>query len=197
MRTDLLLLRCRASSADAVRQGVRAFCEGSGLDVKPWRAGWSKDSGWAYAYAQPGSAIDVSGARHRELAALWQRSMLQVHDADVSRLQLAFEAPAHSAGATPTRHYVVETDPEQGWHDELVRWYHEEHMPGLASVPGCILARRYVNADAGPASHAHYDLLREDVLGSPPWLAVRNTEWSSRVRPHFTNTRRTMMHDVL
>jgi hypothetical protein len=70
-------------------------------------------------------------------------------------------------------------------------------MPGLASVPGCILARRYVNADAGPSSHAHYDLLREDVLGAPPWLAVRNTEWSSRVRPHFTNTRRTMMEVVL
>jgi len=31
------------------------------------------------------------------------------------------------------------------------------------------------------------------VLGSPPWLTVRATDWISRVRPHVRNTRRTMV----
>ena len=36
------------------------------------------------------------------------------------------------------------------------------------------------------------------VVGSPEWLAVRATDWSSRVRPAFRNTRRTMFrHDEL
>ena len=62
----------------------------------------------------------------------------------------------------------------------------------LAAVPGCILAQRYYNHDQGPYSLACYDLVAEQVLGSPPWLAVRGTPWSDIVRPHFTNTRRTM-----
>jgi hypothetical protein len=69
-------------------------------------------------------------------------------------------------------------------------------MPGLASVPGCVLARRYLNADGGPLSYACYDLEAPEVLGSPPWLAVRHTEWSSRVRPQFRDTLRTMFRNV-
>jgi hypothetical protein len=53
-------------------------------------------------------------------------------------------------------------------------------------------AARLLNHDHGPLSLACYDLVIPETLGSPPWLAVRGTAWSSRVRPHFTNTRRTM-----
>jgi len=35
------------------------------------------------------------------------------------------------------------------------------------------------------------------VLERPEWLAVRHTEWSSRVRPHFRNTVRIMFRTVL
>lgn len=81
---------------------------------------------------------------------------------------------------------MVETDPEARWLAELERWYDQEHMPG------CILAQRYYSHDQGPLSLACYDLVSEQVLGSPPWLAVRGTAWSDIVRPHFTNTKRTM-----
>jgi hypothetical protein len=65
-------------------------------------------------------------------------------------------------------------------------------MPGLAGVPGCVHAMRMLNHDAGPLSLACYDLVSEDTLGSPPWMAVRQTAWSDIARPHFMNTKRTM-----
>jgi hypothetical protein len=55
-----------------------------------------------------------------------------------------------------------------------------------------VRASRYLNHDHGPLSLACYDLVTQETLGSPPWLAVRETEWSSRMRPRFTNTIRTM-----
>ena len=97
-----------------------------------------------------------------------------------------------SATTPAVFHYVVEMDPETGWMPELSSWYDTEHMPGLALVPGCVRASRYVNHDHGPLSLACYDLVTQETLGSPPWLAIRETEWSSRMRPRFTNTIRTM-----
>ena len=108
------------------------------------------------------------------------------------RLVRMFEPRAASAGGAAPYRYVVETDAAAGWSEELFRWYDDEHMPGLAGVPGCVRAQRYVNLDAGPRSHACYDLVRPQTTQSPEWLAVRATAWSERVRPQFRNTRRTM-----
>ena len=110
----------------------------------------------------------------------------------VSRLEQLFARGGASQGSEPVFHYVVEMDPEAGWMPELSDWYDTEHMLGLAAVPGCIRVERYWNHDHGPGSLACYDLLSQETLGSPPWLAVRGTPWSDRMRPHFTNTIRTM-----
>jgi hypothetical protein len=100
----------------------------------------------------------------------------------------------------------VETDVTPEALDDLNTWYDTEHLPGLAAVPGVARATRYVKvasdapslarARQEPLYHACYDLARQDVFGSPPWLAVRGTEWSARVRPHFRNTKRTMFRRV-
>ena len=111
---------------------------------------------------------------------------------EASRLSRVFDVPGASIGQLPKFHYVVETDPQAGWAEEIARWYDTEHMPGLARVSGCVRASRFLNHDRGPVSFACYDLVSTETLGSPPWLAVRNTEWSDRARPNFTNTRRTM-----
>jgi hypothetical protein len=97
-----------------------------------------------------------------------------------------------SLGEAPAFHYTVEMTPEAGWGLELQRWYDIEHLPGLAGVPGCVRARRYWNYDEGPRSLACYDLVDKAVMGSEPWLAVRASQWSSRMRPRFTQTSRTM-----
>ncbi len=117
------------------------------------------------------------------------------HTAQVSRLREALRREGASFGEAPGVHYVVETDTDEGWETEIFRWYDEEHMPGLATVPGCILARRLLNLDHGPRSFASYDLVNRETLGSPPWLAVRGTAWSDICRPHFVNTLRTMFEN--
>ena len=119
-------------------------------------------------------------------------SFPEATDIAASRLSRVFDIPGAAIGQPPAFHYVVETDPEAGWAEEIARWYDTEHMPGLARVPGCVRASRFLNHDHGPVSFACYDLVSPETLGSAPWLAVRNTEWSDRARPHFTNTRRTM-----
>jgi hypothetical protein len=91
-----------------------------------------------------------------------------------------------------THHYVVETDVQPQAEAELNAWYDREHLPGLAAVPGTVRAARYRNIDGGPRYHACYELATHDTFGSAPWLAVRATDWSSRVRPAFVNTRRTL-----
>jgi hypothetical protein len=111
--------------------------------------------------------------------------------AQVSRMQSQMKLAGASESAAAQHHYVVETDPEAGWDAEIYRWYNEEHMPGLSKVPGCVLAQRMLNLDHTPRSFACYDLTSADVMGCPPWLAVRGTAWSDVCRPHFTNTLRT------
>lgn len=92
-------------------------------------------------------------------------------------------------------HYVVETDVTPGAEEDFQAWYEQEHLPGLSKVPGCLRARRLIRKD-GPAGYplhlACYDLQSDQVTASEPWLAVRHTDWSSRVRPLFCNTRRTL-----
>jgi hypothetical protein len=112
--------------------------------------------------------------------------------AQVSRLQEVMRLDGPYSDIPMGVHYVVETDPEEGWAPEIYKWYDEEHMPGLARVPGCLVARRYLNLDHSPRSFACYDLHNPDVLSTAPWLAVRGSAWSDICRPHFTNTLRTM-----
>jgi hypothetical protein len=101
-----------------------------------------------------------------------------------------------SAGQEATHHYVVETDVQPGHEDDFNAWYADEHLPGLAAVPGAVAVRRFMRQgtrQAGsPLYLACYDLTTPDTLQRPEWLAVRHTAWSDRVRPCFTNTRRTM-----
>jgi hypothetical protein len=116
--------------------------------------------------------------------------------ASAARLLALMELDGASASSLPTHHYVVETDVVATAEADLNAWYDQEHMPGLAAVPGSVRAARYRNLDEGPRYHACYDLASLQTFGSPAWLQVRATEWSSRVRPMFLNTRRTMFRTL-
>lgn len=97
-----------------------------------------------------------------------------------------------AAGAAAAFHYIVETDVLPEHEADFNAWYDEEHLPGLAAVPGTVRAARYLHREGSPRYFACYDLATLDGFNSPPWLAVRGTAWSSRVRPAFRNTRRTL-----
>jgi hypothetical protein len=114
----------------------------------------------------------------------------------IDRLESVFTATGASPGASAGFRYIVETDAADGWDEEIFRWYDVEHMPGLAAVPGCVRAQRFVNRDGGPRSHACYDLTDPKIPQTAAWLAVRRTAWSDRVRPQFRNTHRTMFRSL-
>lgn len=192
--TDALLVQASASAGQA--GDFAALLEqlriSAGLAAKPARAALNKDAGIFYGYVFLDARSWLENAIATTLETDLQRRWPALKELRISRLERVFDTPGASAGAALVFHYVVEMDPEAGWMSELSAWYDTEHMPGLAAVAGCIRASRFLNHDHGPLSLACYDLVSEETLGSPPWLAVRGTEWSSRMRPRFTNTRRTM-----
>ena len=132
-----------------------------------------------------------------EEAAVVAGAVAALNPMEVSRLKAVRVFQGASARATATHHYIVRTDVASGGAEDLEHWYDDEHMPGLAAVPGVVLAQRLVSLDAGPYYYACYDLVSPDVLHSKEWLAVRETDWSSRVRPTFRNPRRIMCRRVL
>ena len=197
MKKDLVLVQARIGrgATPSVDPLCRAFETVAGTVATLHRVALSVDRTQLYAYLEPGDERLAASLGARDSAALAgaiSRSCDWASEVRVSRLECMLDVAGESAGSPARFHYVVETDPEDGWMDEIARWYDTEHMPGLAAVPGCIRAMRFINHGHGPRSLACYDLVSQEILGSPPWLAVRATAWSDIARPHFTNTLRTM-----
>lgn len=161
---------------------------------------WLKDLPWTQGGAalahRPAPGLTVWQSADRQFA----RAYLQADaapEAGWTLLAPLAALPGASAGATPGWHYVVETDVAPAHEAELNAWYQQEHLPGLAAVPGAVMARRWrrpASAPGAPLYLACYDLTDPLTLDRPEWLAVRHTAWSDRVRPTFLNTRRTMFH---
>lgn len=192
--TDALLVQLTLlADAPAFLPELLHFLQGTATGT-PARvhANLSKTGSTFYAYLYFAHRTAVDKASTTALAHALQTQWPTLKHVQVSRLEAVFQAAGASANDTPVFHYVVEMDPESGWMPQLSEWYDTEHMPGLATVPGCVSASRFLNHDHGPLSLACYDLVTEETLGSEPWLAVRGTEWSSRMRPRFTNTVRAM-----
>ncbi len=197
--TDFLLLRFEVADPSSLADAARRFCADHAMTL--YRAAWAAEKQTACVYARLHARAHVPASALPPLTEAWATCCLGARGITASRLEQVQGNPGVSQAAAPAFHYAVETDPEDGWRDEIFRWYDTEHMPGLAAVPGCIHARRMLNhdhglrhgLDHGALSYACYDLESIETLGSPPWLAVRGTAWSDITRPHFTNTRRTMM----
>jgi hypothetical protein len=204
--TDWLVLRCTLPTADGLVAAALAWCQASALTLH--RLAWNAELGAVVLYAHLPERRQVAPRDTAPLAAAWQSSHPHAQHTRISRLQTALDAPGVPINEKPAYHYIVETDPEEGWADEIFRWYDTEHMPGLAAVPGCVQAWRLLNHDAvvvdaknegkntpfiaDPYSFSCYDLVSTEALISAPWLAVRHTAWSDIARPHFTHTRRTV-----
>ena len=137
--------------------------------------------------------LTIAGDRAATALAMIRRGLEPASPrASVTRLDTILELPGAWADRPAPYHYVVETDVLPEFEAEFNRWYDDEHLPGLASVPGTVRARRYRNPDGSPRYHACYDLAEPGTLGSARWLAVRASPWSARMRPAFRNTTRTL-----
>jgi hypothetical protein len=146
--------------------------------------------------AAEGCAYAMSSAGQDEMRRIEDAIRDALATATISRLALLMDMAGASTGEAAPYHYVVETDVLAEREVDFNAWYDREHLAGLASVPGTVRAMRFRNIDGHPRYHACYDLTRPETLGSPPWLAVRRTPWSDRVRPAFFNTKRTMFRAV-
>lgn len=74
--------------------------------------------------------------------------------------------------------------------EEYNRWYNEEHLDQLLSIPGVLSAARYEAVSGGPKYLASYELASADVCESEAWKQVVNnpTEWSKRMSPRVIGT---------
>jgi len=197
--THTILLKCSGTLRDdnAVAAALIQVAERSALPVSGLHAHAAESGNELYAYfelREPG-ALDAADAS-RIAAIASDIPALREIEVTAARLTRMADMPGASRNERAPFHYIVETDAAEGWMDEIIRWYDTEHMPGLAAVPGCVRAQRFINHDGGPRSLACYDLVTPDTLGCPPWLAIRYTAWSDRVRPNFRNTKRTMFRTL-
>jgi hypothetical protein len=80
--------------------------------------------------------------------------------------------------------YVVALDMEPEWEEETNRWYNEEHIPALLSVPGYFGARRYISVDGQPKYLNWYEIDSLETFRSDARHKAGETPWTARIRPH-------------
>jgi hypothetical protein len=68
---------------------------------------------------------------------------------------------------------------------EFNEWYDKEHIPALGAVPGVLAARRFRGTSGNRAYVALYHLATPDVVESAEWKQARQSDWTSRLQPHF------------
>jgi len=178
----MAVLLFRFLRADASR--VESACALPAAESRLFEA-LESDECYLYYSVAPDRAATLLAALRRALAAV-------APAAGIVRLDPILDLPGASAGIVAPFHYVVETDVMPAREEEFNRWYDNEHLAGLAAVPGTARASRYRNPETTPRYHARYDIATPATVGSPPWAAVRATAWSERVRPAFRNTKRTL-----
>jgi hypothetical protein len=68
---------------------------------------------------------------------------------------------------------------------EFNEWYDKEHIPALAAVPGVLSARRFRGTSGNRKYVALYHLASPDVVESAEWKQARQSDWTTRLQPHF------------
>jgi hypothetical protein len=68
---------------------------------------------------------------------------------------------------------------------EFNEWYDKEHIPALSAVPGVLCARRFRGTSGTRRYVALYHLAAPEVQESAAWKAARQSDWTSRLQPHF------------
>jgi hypothetical protein len=71
---------------------------------------------------------------------------------------------------------------------EFNRWYNEEHLAQLLSIPGVLSVARYEAVRSGPKHLACYELESPAVVDSPAFKNRQRTEWGKRMSPGVIGT---------
>ena len=68
---------------------------------------------------------------------------------------------------------------------EFNEWYDKEHIPALSAVPGVLCAQRFRGTSGNRKYVALYHLATPEVQESAEWKTARQSDWTSRLQPHF------------
>jgi hypothetical protein len=68
---------------------------------------------------------------------------------------------------------------------EFNEWYDKEHIPALSAVPNVLCARRFRGTSGNRKYVALYHLAGPEVVESAEWKKARESDWTSRLQPHF------------
>ena len=143
--THTLLLKCEGCKHTVVDARVLgALATDIAAPVRAAHARVGIETGVLYATFELAQPREIGPAIIDDLARRAQSAFAAPGTRGI-RLERKFDCPGASAGRAAPFYYVVETNGAPGEFDEIARWYDTEHMPGLASVPGCAQARRYLN----------------------------------------------------
>jgi hypothetical protein len=91
------------------------------------------------------------------------------------------QLPPASAGGLLLNAMNIAPELEAEFND----WYDKEHIPALAAVPGVLCARRFRGTSGNRKYVALYHLTSPDVVESAEWKEARQSDWTSRLQPHF------------
>ncbi len=172
----------------AVRAAIKAVATAFG--ATRIRAFGALDATEAYVFLD----LPQRQADHAAFAAAVDKA-LSAH-VGAGLIPMALDSTLAIAGASAAEEkkflYMVEITAAAANMPAVSEWYHGEHMPGLAAVPGCVHAQRFLTIGSEPVSVACYDFTNSGIRETAAWNAVRGTPWSVRVRPHFLNLKRNM-----
>jgi antibiotic biosynthesis monooxygenase (ABM) superfamily enzyme len=106
-----------------------------------------------------------------------------------------------TAGEAPDKEapylYVVKTDIPAAIESDFNNWYDQEHVPALATVPGCFRARRFLAVEGQPKYMAVYDIEPPEVIQSTAWTTARDTAWTDKILPHMQGLQRRVYQLIL
>jgi len=86
-------------------------------------------------------------------------------------------------GTKRSRDFMVYVDIDAQHVQEFNKWYNEEHLPELLSVPGILSAARYEAVKGGPQYLACYELESVAVMQTPAFTNRPRTPWGQKVSP--------------
>jgi hypothetical protein len=99
------------------------------------------------------------------------------------------ELPPAKAGGLLLNAMSIAPELEKDFND----WYDKEHIPALSAVPGVLSARRFRAAQGRPRYIALYHLAVPEVQEGEAWKKARQSDWTSRLTPHFEDRLRLVL----
>ena len=76
---------------------------------------------------------------------------------------------------------------------EVRKWYAEEHIPNLSTVPG-VASARFFSSAAGTHNHiALYEIETPETCASAAWKTAAFTDWTKRMVPNLSDVLRVVL----